>query len=72
MFDVVFTPGNIHRYRDPLRVDAARMALFNAQLRGRGILNGDSKYYLSTSLTEADIQHTLDAWDGAISIMTAR
>ena len=32
LFDVVFTPGNIHRYRDPLRVDAARMALFNAQL----------------------------------------
>ena len=38
LFDVVFASGNIHRYRDPLRVDAARMAQFNAQLRGRGIL----------------------------------
>ncbi len=48
------------------------MAQFNAQLRGRGILKGDSNYYLSTSLTEAAIQHRLDAWDGAISIITAR
>lgn len=70
LFDVVFASGNMHRYRDTLRGDAARLAQFNAELRRRGILKSESKYYLSTSLTEADIQHTLDAWDGAISAMT--
>jgi glutamate-1-semialdehyde 2,1-aminomutase len=48
------------------------MARFNALLRERGILKGASKYYLSTSLTEADLQHTLAAWDGAIAALSDR
>ncbi len=70
LFDVVFAAGNIHNYRDTLRGNAEHLAQFNALLRERGILKGASKYYLSTSLTEADIQHTLDAWDGAIAAMS--
>ena len=71
LFDVVFAAGDIRNYRDTLRADAKRMAQFNALLRERGILKGDNKYYLSTSLTEADLEHTLGAWDEAISVMTA-
>ncbi len=70
MFDVVFASGDISSYRDTLRADATRMAQFNTLLQARGILKGRIKYYLSTSLTQADIQHTLDAWDDALSVMT--
>ena len=71
LFDVVFAAGDIRNYRDTLRADATRMAQFNTLLRARGILKGDNKYYLSTSLTEADLAHTLGAWDEAIAVMTA-
>ena len=72
VFDVVFAAGDIRTYRDTLRADATRMAQFNTLLRDRGLLKGDHKYYLSTSLTEADLEHTLGAWDEAIAVMTAR
>jgi glutamate-1-semialdehyde 2,1-aminomutase len=70
LFDVVFAAGNLQNYRDTLRGNAEHLTRFNALLRERGILKGTSKYYLSTSLTEVDIQHTLEAWDGAISAMS--
>jgi glutamate-1-semialdehyde 2,1-aminomutase len=69
LFDVVFAAGHIHNYRDTLRGNADHLTRFNTLLRQRGILKGTSKYYLSTSLTEADLQHTLNAWDGAIAAM---
>jgi glutamate-1-semialdehyde 2,1-aminomutase len=38
----------------------------NQSLLASGILKGDSKYYLSLAHTEADVAHTLGAWDTAI------
>ena len=69
LFDVVFAGGEVRNYRDTLRGDAARMAQFNTLLRERGILKGENKYYISLTLTEADIQQTLDAWDDALAVM---
>ncbi len=69
MFDTVFTSGEVRNYRDVLRGDAAKQARFNALLYERGIMKSESKYYLSTSLTEADVEHTLTAWDEALAIM---
>lgn len=71
LFDVVFASGEIRNYRDTLRGDTARQAQFNALLKERGVLKSDSKYYISTSLTDADIQQTLDAWDESIAILAA-
>jgi len=71
LFDLVFTSGEVRNYRDTLRGDAAKMRQLNGLLRERGILKGESKYYLSTSLEEADIQQTLDAWDDALPILAA-
>src|SRR5690606_28526406 len=51
MFDVVFAQGAITNYRDIRRADAWLMKRFNALLRERGILKGDSKYYISTAHT---------------------
>jgi glutamate-1-semialdehyde 2,1-aminomutase len=69
LFDLVFAGGEIRNYRDTLRGDAKKMAAFNALLRERGILKGESKYYISLTLTEADIQQTLDAWDDALPVL---
>jgi glutamate-1-semialdehyde 2,1-aminomutase len=67
LFDLVFVEGEIRNYRDTLRSDAAKMAKLNALLMERGILKGESKYYVSLTLTDADIQKTLDAWDDALA-----
>jgi len=69
LFDLVFTTGEIRNYRDTLRGDATKMARLNALLKERGILKGDSKYYVSLTLSEADIKKTLDAWDDALAVM---
>lgn len=69
LFDLVFTGGEIRNYRDTLRGDAKKMARFNALLKERGILKGESKYYVSLTLTEADILQTLDAWDDALKVL---
>lgn len=58
LFDAVFTDGPVRNYRDVLTGDAARMAAFNRGLRDRGVLKPDSKFYVSTALTEADLART--------------
>ena len=42
------------------------MRHFNALLRDRGILNGESKYYISLAHTPEDVRFTIDAWESAI------
>jgi len=69
LFDLVFTTGEIRNYRDTLRGDTAKMARLNALLKERGILKGDSKYYVSLTLSDADIKKTLDAWNDALAVM---
>ncbi|MCG8546359.1 MAG: aspartate aminotransferase family protein [Alphaproteobacteria bacterium] len=69
LFDVVFAGGEMRNYRDTHRGDSERLKQFNALLRERGILKGESKYYISLSLTDADVQQTLDAWEDALGVM---
>jgi glutamate-1-semialdehyde 2,1-aminomutase len=65
MFDIVFTDREVHDYRTALG-DEAMMKRCNALLRDRGILKGESKYYISTAHTDEDVTMTLDAFVGAI------
>ena len=71
MFDIVFAAGDIHNYRDTFRGDKAKMARLNELLYRRGIMKSEAKYYLSVVHDEADIAFTIDAWDDAITEMTA-
>jgi glutamate-1-semialdehyde 2,1-aminomutase len=66
LFDVYFTDQPIRDYRDTLKADAAIARRFNQLLRERGIMKGESKYYVSVAHTQADIDHTLAAWADAI------
>ncbi|HQS15466.1 aminotransferase class III-fold pyridoxal phosphate-dependent enzyme [Reyranella sp.] len=66
LFDIIFTDQPIKDYRDTLKADTATLKRFNQALRARGIMKGDSKYYVSVAHTQADIDHTIGAWDEAL------
>jgi len=52
----------------PNEVSAAKLALL---LRERGILKGESKYYISLAHTPEDISFTINAWKSAINALKA-
>ncbi len=70
LFDVVFTREPVRDYRGTLKGDTDMLKRFNAALRKRGIMKGESKYYVSTAHTEADVKLTIEAWKGAIAEIT--
>ena len=65
LFDAVFGAEPVRDYRSTLRGDADMLRRFNALLRDRGILKGESKYYVSLAHTPEDVRHTCDAWASA-------
>ena len=67
LFDVVFTDETIRDYRSTLTGDADLMRRFNGLLRERGILKGESKYYISLAHTDQDIKDTIGIWKDAIA-----
>jgi len=66
MFDAVFNPDEVSDYRGVLRGDADRQKRVNAVLRQRGVLKGESKYYVSLAHDDRDVAHTLDAFQAAM------
>jgi len=71
LFDVVFTSDPVRDYRGTLRGDAGMSRRFNALLRERGVLKGESKYYVSLAHTPEDIRYTCDAWASALKVIAA-
>ena len=71
MFDVVFSEGEIFDYRSGLTQDFDALRRFNAALRQRGVLKGDTKFYISTAHDEADVAHTLTAFEAALDAEVA-
>lgn len=69
LFDVVYATGEICNHRDTLRADAVVQAAVNRHLRAGGIMKGDSKYYLSTAHTDADVDRTLSLFDEALGAL---
>ena len=62
-----FTEGEIQNHADVLEADARAASAFGLELIRRGIfVNPDGKLYLSLSLTDADIDTTLEAARGAL------
>jgi glutamate-1-semialdehyde 2,1-aminomutase len=71
LFDVYFTDQPIRDYRDTLKADGVLAARFNRLLRERGIMKGETKYYVSLAHDRADIDHTTAAWADAIKELKA-
>ena len=61
LFDVLFTAAPVADYRGSLAGDAAQLRRFNRLLRERGVLKGDTKFYVSLAHTGEDVRDTLDA-----------
>src|SRR5262247_1647819 len=70
MFDIVFTDRPVTDYRSALG-DEGLMKRCNALLRQRGILKGESKYYISLAHTEADVAFTLEAFEASIAALAS-
>jgi glutamate-1-semialdehyde 2,1-aminomutase len=68
LFDVVFTDREVRDYRSALG-DEAAMKRLNVLLRERGILKGESKYYISLAHTAEDVAFTLDAFAAALGAL---
>src|SRR5947209_2880995 len=66
LFDIVFTDEPIRNYRSTLSGDTELMRRFNGLLRERGILKGESKYYISLAHTDQDIKDTIGIWKDVI------
>ena len=71
LFDIIFTDQPVKDYRDTLKADTALQKRFNQALRARGIMKGESKYYVSVAHTQADIDHTIGAWEEALKEITS-
>ena len=69
LFDVVFSGEPVRDYRGTLRGDAEMLRRFNALLRDRGVLKGESKYYVSLAHTPDDVRLAREAWSSAISLV---
>ncbi len=67
LFDIVFAEEAPRDYRGMLRADAAVQRHVNAVLRERGILKGESKYYLSTAHEARDEVQALEAFEAALT-----
>lgn len=71
LFDVLFTDRAVTDYRTTITADAGLLRRFNAGLRQRGILKGESKYYVSLAHDAADVAHTLEAFRESAQAMRA-
>ena len=69
MFEVFFTDRPLHNYRDVITADVEKLKRFNRLLLERGVLKGDTKFYVSTAHDEADVTHTLAAFDSAAAAL---
>lgn len=54
LFDILFIDREVETYRDTMAADPRRSAVWNAALRGAGVLKAPSKVYPSLALTEDD------------------
>ena len=70
-FDAIFTANEIRDYRGMARGDTAIQTRFNALLRERGILKGESKYYVSCAHDAHDVSETIAAWRDAAKALAS-
>ena len=68
-FDLYFCDSEIINYRSTFNADKIKLLKFNSLLLERGIFKGDSKYYISSTLTENDIAQTINAFHEAVELL---
>ena len=66
MFDVFFTDDEVSDYRSSLNSDSQMLKRFNGLLLERGVLKGNTKFYVSLAHSREDVEHTIAAFAAAI------
>jgi glutamate-1-semialdehyde 2,1-aminomutase len=70
VFQVFFTDQSIHRHEDTLGADSTLAYRFAMELLHRGIYHApNTKFYISTAHTDADVDQTLVAIEEALRAM---
>lgn len=64
-FEAFFTETPVTDYRSMLRADAGKQKRFQALLLDQGVLKAESKFYVSTAHTAADVDHAVAAFRSA-------
>ena len=72
LFDVVFTGDPVMNYRDMMKGDTGKAAIFNAAVREKGILKPGAKLYPHLALSEDDLQQTEAAFAYAAAQVAAK
>lgn len=65
VFEVWFTSEPVVDFRSSLTADRARHARFTELLLERGVLKAHEKFFISTALTDTDVDYTLGVFDDA-------
>ena len=70
LFDIFFTDSEIYDYRSSQNSDVSLLNQFNANLLENGILKGSTKFYMSTSHDNEDIEHTVMAFERTLNFLS--
>jgi len=69
MFDVYFTDEQITTYRSTLSSDKSKNKIFDETLMENGVIKPPGKVYVGVCHDEADVQHTLAAFQAGVDAL---
>ena len=67
LFDIFFTESEVYDYRTSQKSDSIILNKFNELLLGEGVLKGSTKFYISTSHTNEDIDQTIKIFEQTLN-----
>jgi len=71
LFDVFFTGAEVRDYRSAAAADKAKLLRFNRLLLERGVLKGESKFYVSLAHDAEDVAQSLATFTAAAEALQA-
>ena len=67
LFDIFFTDSEVYDYRTSQKSDSSILNKFNELLLDEGVLKGSTKFYVSTSHTNDDIDKTIHVFEQTLN-----
>ena len=67
LFDIFFTDSEVYDYRTSQKSDSNILKKFNELLLDEGVLKGSTKFYISTSHTNEDIDQTIKIFEQTLN-----
>ena len=67
LFDIFFTDSEVYDYRTSQKSDSSILNKFNELLLDEGVLKGSTKFYVSTTHTNDDIDKTIQVFEQTLN-----